>query len=56
MVMTPWGHITPCLCESIEGVTLHDKDIGGQSLIFSFTTAKIAKKNTLAKIAEALGG
>lgn len=56
MVMTPWGHITPCLCEGIEGVTLHDKDIGGQSLIFSFTTAKIAKKNTLTKIAEALGG
>lgn len=56
MVMTPWGHITPCLCESIEGVTLHDKDIGGQSLIFSFTTAKIAKNNTLTKIAEALGG
>lgn len=56
MIMTPWGHITPCLCESVEGVTLDDKDIGGQSLIFSFTTTKIAKKDTLSQIAEALGG
>ena len=56
MVMTPWGHITPCLCESIEGVTIDDKDIGGQSLIFSFTTAKIAKKDAITKMVEALGG
>ena len=56
MVMTPWGHVTPCLCESIEGVTISDTDIGGQSLIFGFTTAKIAKKNTLSQVAELLDG
>lgn len=54
MVMTPWGQISPCLCEGIEGVTLHDTDIGGQSVIFNFVTAKISKSDTLSALVESL--
>lgn len=55
-IITPWGFINDCLCEGVSGTLLDDKDPGGQSLVFNFTTSKIAKKNTLSQIAQALGG
>lgn len=46
LVITPWNVITPCVCESIEGVQVCEGDIGGQGFLFTFKRPNIYEDTT----------
>lgn len=53
-ILSPWGIINPCVCDSVSGRKLGDNDIGGQSLIFNFSTLKINSSKIVNQISESL--